>query len=132
VYFQNTCAEVKIRKGYQSNCFIYYDRWIYLPLINIVALQVLSFTYIWTTFLLAHLSTKYSDLIFCDSGVSVVCLVYYFYKQNILLNHLMDLDQTLQEWSLSCPSLKFYKRSKDLILAHSVFRSSMWASAYTM
>ena len=62
---------------------------------------------------LAHMSTKCS-VSFCDPSMSGVraCVrpsVNNFFKQHLFWNHLLDFDQTSQEWSLGGPLSKLFK-----------------------
>ena len=68
---------------------------------------------------LAHLSWKLK-VSFCDHSPSVVVVVVRMsvrpsvrpstiFKQHLLLNHWLDFDQTLQEWSLVGPLSKLFK-----------------------
>jgi len=70
---------------------------------------VLSLLYIVVTFLfLAHLSTKCSsELLWWPIDVVHRPCVNNFFKQHLLWNHLMDFDQTSQEWSLGGPLSNF-------------------------
>ena len=65
---------------------------------------------------LAHLSTKCSRWAFvmahCPSSIVCACVracVNNFFKKHLLWNHLMDFDQTSQEWSLGGPLSKLFK-----------------------
>ena len=65
---------------------------------------------------LAHLSTKCSRWAFvmahCPSSIVRACVrasVNNFFKQHLLWNHLMDFNQTSQEWSLGGPLSKLFK-----------------------
>ena len=63
--------------------------------------------------LLAHLSTKCSSELLWSFNVrrpsSVRASVNNFFKQHLLWNHLLDFDQTSQEWSLGGPLSKLFK-----------------------
>ena len=73
-----------------------------------------SFFNIIYSFLLAHLSWKLK-VSFCDHSPSVVIVIRMsvrpstIFKQQHLLNHWLDFDQTSEEWSLVGPLSKLFK-----------------------
>jgi hypothetical protein len=79
--------------------------------VAVLVVVVVVFTF------LAHLSTKCSRVSFCHHSASVVRPSkkgVKLFKQHLLLNHMVNCNQTLQKWSLGGPLLKLFKNLNSI------------------